>query len=240
MNESLFIYLNFEDEKDMIANEKLIQKIDRMLLPLGVKYSGFMNCYRPVDQKYRDDIIFDASEQLKNCEWLKPYLAYVLIGNETKSIDGIDCAEMAEPSKEKLSYYETYYKETSKLPHGILIDENNCIVDGYISYLLWKKYNPQGLEQCRIYKVESDIPHKKIVTGRHVEFNEEKIIIKNAKYYRWIYNKSAPVIPGDVLAVQTRKGKAYMVVEDIDYIAGAKYCNKYKRIINHTGRRMNL
>lgn len=39
---------------------------------------------------------------------------------------------MTEPRHKKYEYYKDYYKETGCVPHDILIDENNRMVDGYI------------------------------------------------------------------------------------------------------------
>lgn len=61
------------------------------------------------------------------------------------------------------------------------------------------------------------------------------ISIRGPQYFKWIYNKKDPVVPGDILKVDTRKGDAYMVVEKIDYIAGAKNCAQYKKVIEHMG-----
>ena len=66
------------------------------------------------------------------------------------------------------------------------------------------------------------------------------IIIKGPQYFAWIYNKKEPVVPGDVLKVNTRKGEAYMVVEKIKYIAGKKKCAEYKKVIEHMGMRIEI
>ena len=71
-----------------------------------------------------------------------------------------------------------------------------------------------------IHKADSAIPHAKIVAGRHVNVSESDITIRGPQYFKWIYNKKEPVVPGDILKVDTRKGDAYMVVEAIRYIAG--------------------
>lgn len=48
---------------------------------------------------------------------------------------------MLDSSPEKLWYYEKYYQKKHQLPHAIVVDENKQLRDGYISYLLAKKYN---------------------------------------------------------------------------------------------------
>ena len=61
MNDTLAVYLNLDMEKGW-ENELLIQKIDRLLLTAGMKYSGIMNLYVPVDKKNRDEAVFQAEK----------------------------------------------------------------------------------------------------------------------------------------------------------------------------------
>ena len=110
-------------------------------------------------------------------------------------------------------------------------------MDGYITWLLANKYqNDMGMQwKFNIHKADSTIPHAKIVEGRHVNVAESDITIRGPQYFKWIYNKKEPVVHGDILKVDTRKGDAYMVVEAIRYIAGAKNCAEYRHVIEHTG-----
>ena len=56
MNDALSVYLNLNVEKKM-ENEMLIRRIDKLLLTVGMKYSGIMNMYIPVDVKKRDQAV---------------------------------------------------------------------------------------------------------------------------------------------------------------------------------------
>lgn len=56
-------------------------------------------------------------------------------------IEKIQTDMMLDSSPEKLWYYEKYYQKKHQLPHAIVVDENKQLRDGYISYLLAKKYN---------------------------------------------------------------------------------------------------
>ena len=241
MNETVYIYLKLENVQ-ADEQEELINKMDDMLLPIGLKYSGFHNMYIPQDYKNRDDIIFDAVHMLENCDWLKGIYDYVLTGNKcfNKGLDAIDCSRMAQPEESKMAYYEEYYLKTNKLPHSILVDENDCLADGYISYLLAQKYKLRQniIDGLEIYQVESDVPYKKIVAGRHVAIDKDDIVIKGEKYYKWISDIKAPVVQGDVLLVNTKKGNDFMVVDKIFYEAGSKNLNSYKKVLKHTGKRM--
>lgn len=241
MNEIFYVYLKLKNRK---AEEqlRLVNKMNEMLLSVGLKYSGLDNIYIPQDYKRRDDIVFEAIHMLENCEWLEGVYDQAMAGSRYygKGLSDIDCSLMAWPKASKLAYYEDYYLKTGELPHSILVDENDRLADGYISYLLAQKYNlrknmGKGLE---IYRVESDVPYKKIVMGRHVAFDNDSIIIKNEKYYRWIYDIKEPVVPGDILLVRAGKGKDFMVVDRIDHEAGNKNLSVYKKVIKHTGKKM--
>lgn len=243
MNETVYIFLKLENVKEE-DQEELIKKMDDMLLSVGIKYSGFQNMYIPQDRKRRDDIVFDAIHMLETCDWLKGIYDYVLTGNQcfNKGLDAIDCSRMAWPKESKMAYYEKYYLKTNKLPHSILVDENDCLADGYVSYLLAQKYKLRQniVDGLEIYRVERDVLYKKIVAGRHVTFDKDDITIKSENHYKWIYDIKTPVVPGDVLLVNTKKGKDFMVVEKIFYEAGNKNLNAYKKVIKHTGKRLEI
>ena len=142
MNETLSVYLNLDPEK-RIENEVLIRRIDKLLLTVGMKYSGVMNMYIPTDRQKRDQIVFQAEVLLRETDWLKDLLAYTLVGTLTNAcpMEEILTDAMSNPSPEKLWYYEQYYQKTHELPHAVVVDENKQLRDGYISYLLAKKYH---------------------------------------------------------------------------------------------------
>ena len=210
-----------------------------MLRPCGMKYVGGYSVYALQDKGKRDNIMHDVMQILNKNKWVADMSTAILVSDclSTISLSRIDCSGMTEPRPEKYKYYEDYYKRTGELPHDILIDENNCIMDGYITWLLANKYqNDMGMQwKFNIHKADSTIPHAKIVVGRHVNVSESDITIRGPQYFKWIYNKKELVVPGDILKVDTRKGDAYMVVEAIRYIAGAKNCAEYRHVIEHTG-----
>lgn len=67
------------------------------------------------------------------------------------------------------------------MAHNILIDENNQIVDGYVSLLIADKHkdNMKKWQNPEIYKVNALVPHAKVVIGRHVDMSGTDIIIKD-------------------------------------------------------------
>ena len=145
MNEALAVYLNL-DMENIEKNEEIIRKIDELLLTVGMKYSGIMNLYISVDEQKRDETVFRAEELLRNTDWLKDILSHILIGVITNAcpIEEIQIDMMSNPSSEKWVYYEQYYQKTKQLPHAIVVDENKQLRDGYVSYLLAKKYGVQA------------------------------------------------------------------------------------------------
>lgn len=151
----------------------------------------------------------------------------------TCSIDEIRTDRLSDPSPEKIWYYEQYYQKTKKLPHGIVVDEDRQLRDGYISYLLAKKYNIRA----DICEMVSGQPLRKIVGGMHVKFSDGKWRKTGRKRYIWIYTLKSPVVPGDILMVNTKKGKAFICVDKIDYAAG-KFCSKYKKVRKHLNTHM--
>lgn len=243
MNEVAYIYLKLEHIDSAADREDLIRDMDKLLLSVGLKYSGFRNMYLPENEKRRDDIIFDANHALKNCSWLKGIYDRMVIGNRCfdGKVDEIDCSGMIPPGKAKMACYEEYYLKNNVLPHNILVDENNRLVDGYCSYLLAKKYGLKwgALEKNDIYQAESSVPHKKVVIGRHAVLKGNDVAVKGKKYYRWICDIKEPVVLGDVLLVKTGKGKDIMVVEKITYEAGMKNLGRLKKVLKHTGKKLN-
>ena len=235
MNESLSVYLNL-DMGNESRNEELIERIDELLLTAGLKYSGIRNIYVPVDRQTRDQAVFRAEKLLRTTDWLKDILACTLIGTWTNAcpLEKIQTDAMSEPSPEKLRYYEQYFEKTHELPHAIVVDENRQLRDGYVSYLLAKKYGVSA-EVCEMV---SGQPLRKIVKGVHVEFSDGKWRKKSDKRYIWIYPLKEPVVPGDILLANTKAGADFICVHRIEYTAGQEFCSKYKKIRKHMNAHM--
>lgn len=222
-------------EKEFLFDERLYLVVSEQMLK-NYFPDRYPEC---VEEFKRGANIRKFMQILNKNKWVADMSTAILVSDclSTISLSRIDCSGMTEPRPEKYKYYEDYYKRTGELPHDILIDENNCIMDGYITWLLANKYqNDMGMQwKFNIHKADSTIPHAKIVVGRHVNVSESDITIRGPQYFKWIYNKKELVVPGDILKVDTRKGDAYMVVEAIRYIAGAKNCAEYRHVIEHTG-----
>lgn len=236
MNEGIAVFLHNED-MSLLASERFIRRIDKLLLKFGIEYTGFRNLYRPIETVDRDSAVFAACKALENTDWLKERLAYVSIMNHTNAcqLEQIRTDGMAEPSPEKLEYYEAYYQATHRLAHGIVVDEDKKLRDGYISYLIARKHEAHP----DILEAYADSPLKKVVMGQHVLEDNGKWKRKNGKWYLWTYSLKEAVVPGDILKVQTKKGPMYMCVDRIDYVTGEGFCGQHSAVIEHMKKRID-
>lgn len=218
--------------------DELISKIDKLLLDCGIKYSGIMNLYMPTEAAGRDHAVFAACEALNNAEWLKDRLACISIMNRTDvcPLEQIRLDDMTEPSPGKLKYYEAYYKKSRKLAHGIVVDEERKLRDGYTSYLIARKY---GIKPD-IYEALAARPLRKVVRGRHVLQENGIWKIKGSKRYSWTYSLKAAVVPGDILKVKTKKGPEYICVDRIEYVTGEEFCAEHSAVMKHMKERLKV
>lgn len=226
MNEMFSVYLDFTPDNKHI--EEVIDHMDQVIEANGWKYAGFSNVYLPIDQNTKDETIETTEHALKSTTWLKPYNPKIMVGHLTNAfeLEAIDVSGMTMPSESKMRRYEEYYNQTGLLPHPIIVDENGKLRDGYISYLLAKKYNAK----VDIMSSRSNLPVKKIVTGSHVAWDGENYSAKARKFYSWIYDLKKAVLPGDILLVHTRKGLRYMRVARIDYVTGVRACSGHRKV----------
>ena len=116
------------------------------------------------------------------------------------------------------------------------MDENRQLRSGYTSYVIAKKY---GIRPD-IFEAFAGQPLQKVVRGRHVSPSQDGWHIKNDNLYSWNYIIKKPVVPGDILKVQTKRGQEFIRVDTIDYVTGTEFCEKYADVIKHTGKRYTL
>ena len=144
-------------------------------------------------------------------------------------MERIHTKNMTEPSAAKLDYYEKYYQQSHMLAHGIVVDEDGQIRDGYTSYIIAKKH---GIRPD-VYEAFKGQPLRKTVEGQHVLRDGNSWKVKSDKSYIWNYTLKNPVIPGDILKVKTKKGQAFICVNKIDYVTGKEFCKEHKSVIKH-------
>ena len=232
MHDMIFVYLDYnsDDEEERVCVEEDIKYMDTLIEKQGWKYSGVANMYIPMERDTREETIIGVLEAIDSDERLRKYKPKVISGMQTNScsLKEIDIRHMTEPSAIKYNRYEKYYLENTELSHGIIVDENSKIRDGYIAYLLSEKYG------CNvdIMEVPKGSPIAKLVIGHHVEYDTEQktYVTKTGKRYAWIYTIHEAVVPGDILLVKASKGYAYMQVEKITNIAGKKTIKRHKKV----------
>lgn len=241
MNEGVEVFLNIEEEElgggwDEI--EELICRIDGLMLEVGMRYSGYRNLYVPVNSIDRDQAVFASLQALESAQWLKDRLSYTPVLNRTNAcaLEEIRVDHMSKPSSAKFRYYEEYYQASYKLAHGIVVDEDRRLREGYVSYLLAKKYGVRP----DVYEAYAGQPLSKIVNGVHVSPNGGAWRRKGKKRYAWKYPLRKPVVPGDILKVETKEGYAFICVDDVGYVTGEEFCGKYANVVKHTGKRLAL
>lgn len=241
MNDMIQVFLDYDanNVKERIEIEKEIQYLDELVEMHGWKYSGITNMYIPIVGEAREETVGKVIETIASDERLKKYSPQITRGTITNAceLEEIDVQHMTKPGDVKYSRYEKYYLENNELPHGIIIDEDKKIRDGYITYLLAKKYG------CKadIMEAPKASAISKLVIGQHMEYDEEQhaYIARTNKRYVWRYHLKEAVVVGDILLVQTCKGNAFMQVEKLTYIAGKDAIRKHKKVIgNITGRKL--
>lgn len=235
MNDMICVFLDYDIDnlEERFGIEKEIQYLDELVEKYGWRYSGLANTYIPIVRETREETVGKVVEAIASDERLKRYSPKIMNSTLTNAcaLGEIDLQHMVKPGDIKYSRYERYYLENNELPHGIIVDENKQIRDGYISYLLAKKYG------CEVDVIE--VPKKsaisKLVIGHHVKYDREQntYVTKTSRRYAWIYKLKEAVVVGDILLVKTSKGHAYMQVEKITNIAGKNMISKHKKVTNN-------
>lgn len=226
-----FFDYDADNLQERLEVEKEIQYLDKLVELHGWKYSGYANVYIPIVRETREETVGKVIDAIASDERLKKYSPRIMKATLTNAcnLEEIEAQHMAKPGNVKYSRYEKYYLENKELAHGIIVDENKKLRDGYISYLLAKKYG------CKVDVIE--VPKgssiSKLVLGHHVEYDKEQkvYVTKTNKRYAWIYNLKEAVVLGDILFVNTSKGHAYIQVDKITNIAGKAEMRKHKKVL---------
>ena len=222
MNDIMYLYFDFDqkDQQAVDAIEKLLPGVDALLKDKGWEYTGFQNMYRPVKGTDPDETFDAAMKAVEEADYLKGYKPFFKVGMLTNAC-GLEeiIIQYEEPlDEEKLRRYREYYEETKQYAHGIIVDENHVLMDGYMTYLIAKgeTYPPQ------IVQVRRGQQFRKAVGGKYIGGDEQR--------HGWYYDHGPAVVPGDVIAVPENEGVMQMLVERVFYVAGKHDCEKYKAI----------
>ena len=167
------------------------------------------------------------------------------------NLDKINVSGMSAPKPERLKYYEDYYLAEGRFASAVIVDERWNIRSGYMTYLLAKKYGVRP----PIYEIRASRPLKKVVRGRHVRYPawEQSAVDGRAVNLRsggkksedrkqefWLYTLKEPVVPGDILRVETRSGRSNIRVDAVEYIADDESCAGMRRTLKHVRKRKNI
>ncbi|MCM1025080.1 MAG: hypothetical protein NC432_01510 [Roseburia sp.] len=139
------------------------------------------------------------------------------------------------PKPEKLKYYEKYFLEEGRFASAVVVDEAWNIRTGYVTYLLAKQYGVRP----RILQIRSSSPLIKAVRGRYVRYRNWKWDFVSEKSGIWLYGLKEPVVPGDILRVESTKGTACIQVESLEYVDEAEDCARMRKVLKHVRRNMS-
>lgn len=222
MNDVLYLYFNIDqnDPKAMENMEKLLPDADEILKRKGWEYTGFQNMYRPEKGTDPDDTFNAAMEAILEAEELKPYRPYFKTGTLTNACDLKEIIiENKKPlDEEKLQRYREYYEKTGQYAHGIIVDENDVLMDGYMTWLIAREVK----RRPEIVQVRRGQQFRKVVCGKYIGGDET--------LHQWYYDAYPAVVPGDVIPVPEADGEEQLLVERVYYVAGKHDCGKYKAI----------
>lgn len=167
------------------------------------------------------------------------------------NLDKINVSGMTAPKPERLKYYEDYYLAEGRFANAVIVDEHWNIRSGYMTYLLAKKYGVRP----PIYEVRASKPLRKVVRGRYVRYPEWEQSpaggqaldrrsggkrSADRKQEVWLYTLKEPVVPGDILRVETRNGTANIRVEAVEYIGEDESCANMCRTLKHVRKRKSV
>lgn len=167
------------------------------------------------------------------------------------NLDKINVSGMIAPKPERLKYYEDYYLAEGRFASAVIVDEYWNIRSGYMTYLLAKKYGVRP----PVYEVRASKPLRKVVRGRYVRspkweqssgggLTEDRKSAGRRSADRkrevWLYTLKEPVVPGDILRVETWRGTANIRVESVEYIGEDESCVNMRRTLKHVRKRKSV
>ena len=234
MNDLMYVYLDFDpaDKAVMQEVDRILIKLDDLLKEHNWEYMGHQNMYRPVKGTDPDDTYHEAQQAVLNAEWLKQYKPYFAMGALTNACDmeKIIIENEKPVPEEKLKRYSEYFDHKKEYAHGIIVDENNVLRDGYATYVLARG----SVRRPDIMMVRSGQIFKKAVRGRVADRTENGFKDTDERG-TWYCDIEPAVIPGDILRAETDEGIREIRVERVFYLAGKYACGKYKDVVEHTG-----
>lgn len=151
------------------------------------------------------------------------------------NLDKINVSGMDAPRPERLKVYEDYYLAEGRFANAVIVDECWNIRSGYMTYLLARKYGVRP----PIFEIRASRPVRKVVRGRRMRYAAWEWKPIGARQEAWRYTLDEPVVPGDILRVETRKGSSNMQVESVDYMAEEE-CAHMRKTLKHIKKRKSV
>lgn len=196
--------------------EEIPEEIDKIVEPYHMKWR-MLNYYIAEAGYDEDESVWGAVNALYSTEWLKDGL-YVSVARELvhRRLEMINTEGMTPPRPEKLEHYRNFFRDNKVLeyhlpnPNPIVIDSDNKIRDGYITYLIMQE---KGLEDAMCILVNLESMLQKYVWGVHLLDEEGATSIK---CYTWAYPLNEAVVPGDILLAGTKRGNKLIKVLGVD------------------------
>lgn len=141
-----------------------------------------------------------------------------------------DSFASSRPSEEKMQMKKGEYIRSGKLK-PIMIDENNVLIDGYISYLILKEF---GVENTTVIIKEKDNLKKFMNKSTYYIYG----IYKNAgKEYSWFVPNGCidgfigKALPGDKVLVNTRNGNKRVTITRIVLLDNPPVKQRIRKVI---------
>jgi len=129
------------------------------------------------------------------------------------NLDKINVSGMNAPKPERFKIYEDFYLAEGRFANAVIVDEHWNIRSGYMTYLLAKKYGVRP----PIYEIRASRSVRKVVRGRYIRCREWGREPVNARQDSWLYTLKEPVVPGDILRVETKNGASNIQVTAVEY-----------------------
>lgn len=152
------------------------------------------------------------------------------------NLDKINVSGMSAPKPERLKYYEDYYLAEGRFANAVIVDEHWNIRSGYMTYLLARKYGVRP----PIFEIRASKPLRKVVRGRYVRYPAWERRAAGGKQESRLYTLKEPVVPGDILRVETRSGASNIRVEAVEYVVDDESCAGMRRTLKHVRKRKNV
>lgn len=134
----------------------------------------------------------------------------------TDNIQIFQCFKENPPKPEKVQEKERYFQETGLFSSEIILDSNNRLIDGYISYLLAVQH---GLERIPVRYGK-----RQIVKAYHRP---------GGKIYIWELPERLidQVSPGEKLIVMTSKGIRIVTVKVVEEYNPDQHIDRVRQVI---------